>query len=97
MEIMVTQKQSNDNKYGWLYRHCMKYVVGTTKWNKNLETGNMMVMEVAMESDETMLLLILLKYWNLWTKKAAAKDKTMVPLHNINRNFFAINFFSMVL
>jgi hypothetical protein len=60
----------------------MKYVVGTTKWNKNVETGNMMVMEVAMESNDTMLLLILLNYWNVWTHKAGAKDKTMLPLHN---------------
>jgi hypothetical protein len=52
-------------------------------WNKNVETGNIILMEVAMESDETMLLLILLNYWNvLWTNKAAAKDKTMVLLHN---------------
>jgi hypothetical protein len=60
----------------------MKYVVGTMKWNKNVETGNVMVMEVATESNETMLLLILLNYWNVWTNKAAAKDKTMVLLHN---------------
>jgi hypothetical protein len=29
----------------------MKYVVGTMKWNKNVETGNMRVMEVATESN----------------------------------------------
>jgi hypothetical protein len=29
-----------------------------------------------------MLLLILLNYWNVWTNKAAAKDETMVLLHD---------------